>query len=39
MLQWIVEARRHETRARRIADIAEKAARDERAYPPAERPS
>ena len=35
MLQWVVEARRPETRARRISDIAEKAARSERAYPPA----
>lgn len=35
MLQWVVEARRPETRAKRIAEIAEKAARMERAYPPA----
>ncbi len=35
MLQWVVEARRPETREKRIADIAEKAARNERAYPPA----
>ena len=34
MLQWVVEARRPETRAKRIADIAEKAERNERAYPP-----
>jgi uncharacterized protein YdeI (YjbR/CyaY-like superfamily) len=34
MLYWIVEARRPETRARRIADVADKAARNERAYPP-----
>jgi uncharacterized protein YdeI (YjbR/CyaY-like superfamily) len=34
MLQWVVEARRPETRAGRIAQIAEKAARNERAYPP-----
>jgi uncharacterized protein YdeI (YjbR/CyaY-like superfamily) len=31
LLQWIVEARRPETRAKRIAEIAEKAARNERA--------
>jgi uncharacterized protein YdeI (YjbR/CyaY-like superfamily) len=35
MLQWVVEARRPETRAGRIAQIAERAARNERAYPPA----
>lgn len=34
MLQWVVEARRPETRAKRIAEIADKAARNERAYPP-----
>jgi uncharacterized protein YdeI (YjbR/CyaY-like superfamily) len=34
MLQWVVEARRPETRARRISQIAEKAERNERAYPP-----
>ena len=34
MLQWVVEARRPETRARRISQIAEKARLDERAYPP-----
>jgi uncharacterized protein YdeI (YjbR/CyaY-like superfamily) len=33
MLQWVVEARRPETRARRIAEIADKATRNERAYP------
>jgi uncharacterized protein YdeI (YjbR/CyaY-like superfamily) len=33
MLQWIVEARRPETRAKRVAEIADKAARNERAYP------
>jgi uncharacterized protein YdeI (YjbR/CyaY-like superfamily) len=31
LLQWVAEARRPETRAKRIADIAEKAARNERA--------
>jgi uncharacterized protein YdeI (YjbR/CyaY-like superfamily) len=31
LLQWVVEARRPETRAKRIADITEKAARNERA--------
>jgi uncharacterized protein YdeI (YjbR/CyaY-like superfamily) len=34
MLQWAVEARRPETRAQRIAEIADKASRNERAYPP-----
>jgi uncharacterized protein YdeI (YjbR/CyaY-like superfamily) len=34
MLQWVVEARRPETRAKRIAEIADKASRNERAYPP-----
>jgi uncharacterized protein YdeI (YjbR/CyaY-like superfamily) len=34
MLQWVVEARRPETRAKRIADIANHATRNERAYPP-----
>jgi uncharacterized protein YdeI (YjbR/CyaY-like superfamily) len=34
MLQWVVEARRPETRAGRIARIAEGAQRNERAYPP-----
>jgi uncharacterized protein YdeI (YjbR/CyaY-like superfamily) len=34
MLQWVVEARRPETRAGRINRIAERAARNERAYPP-----
>jgi uncharacterized protein YdeI (YjbR/CyaY-like superfamily) len=34
MLQWVVEARRPETRADRIRRIAESAARNERAYPP-----
>jgi hypothetical protein len=37
MLQWIVEARRPETRAKRIAEIADKATRNERAYPPPSR--
>ena len=35
MLQWVVEARRPETRADRIERIAAGAARNERAYPPA----
>ena len=35
MLAWVVEARRPETRAGRIDQIAEKAERNERAYPPA----
>ena len=33
MLGWVVGAKRPETRARRIAEIAEGAARNERAYP------
>jgi uncharacterized protein YdeI (YjbR/CyaY-like superfamily) len=35
MLQWVVEARRPETRTKRIADITARATRNERAYPPA----
>jgi uncharacterized protein YdeI (YjbR/CyaY-like superfamily) len=35
MLGWLVQARRPETRAKRIAEIALAAARNERAYPPA----
>jgi uncharacterized protein YdeI (YjbR/CyaY-like superfamily) len=31
ILEWIVQARRPETRARRVAEAAEKAARNERA--------
>ena len=34
MLQWVVEARRPETRSDRIAQIAAGAGRNERAYPP-----
>jgi uncharacterized protein YdeI (YjbR/CyaY-like superfamily) len=34
MLGWIVQAGRPETRAKRIAAIAERASRGERAYPP-----
>jgi uncharacterized protein YdeI (YjbR/CyaY-like superfamily) len=34
MLEWIAQAKRPETRAKRIAAIAEGAERDERAYPP-----
>jgi uncharacterized protein YdeI (YjbR/CyaY-like superfamily) len=37
MLEWIAQARRPETRADRIARIADGAARNERAYPPPER--
>jgi uncharacterized protein YdeI (YjbR/CyaY-like superfamily) len=37
MLQWVVEARRPETRAKRIAQIADMARRKERAYPPPSR--
>lgn len=35
MLEWVVQARRPETRADRISKIAASAARNERAYPPA----
>ncbi|MFL5768881.1 MAG: YdeI/OmpD-associated family protein [Chloroflexota bacterium] len=35
MLEWIVQARRPDTREKRISAIAEAAARGERAYPPA----
>jgi uncharacterized protein YdeI (YjbR/CyaY-like superfamily) len=38
MLEWIVQARRPETREKRIAAIADAAGRNERAYPPPERP-
>jgi uncharacterized protein YdeI (YjbR/CyaY-like superfamily) len=34
MLEWLVQARRPETRAARIAQVAASAARNERAYPP-----
>jgi hypothetical protein len=34
MLEWVVQARRPETRADRIARIADGAARNVRAYPP-----
>ena len=34
MLGWVVQAGRPETRAKRITSIAERAARNERAYPP-----
>jgi uncharacterized protein YdeI (YjbR/CyaY-like superfamily) len=34
MLEWVVQARRPETRADRIERIAERALRGERAYPP-----
>lgn len=34
MLQWVVEARRPDTRAGRVERIAEKAEHNERAYPP-----
>jgi uncharacterized protein YdeI (YjbR/CyaY-like superfamily) len=34
MLEWVAQARRPETRAKRIAAIADAAARNERAYPP-----
>jgi uncharacterized protein YdeI (YjbR/CyaY-like superfamily) len=37
MLEWIALAKRPETRAQRVLDIAERAARNERAYPPERR--
>lgn len=37
MLEWLVQARRPETRAARIGAIADAAARNERAYPPPSR--
>ena len=37
MLEWIAQAKRPETRAARIGQIAERAAINERAYPPPER--
>ena len=37
ILEWIVQARRPETRAARIAETAAAAARNERAYPPPSR--
>ena len=38
MLEWTAQARRPETRADRIARIADSATRNERAHPPPERP-
>ena len=37
MLEWVAQAKRPETRARRVVEIAERAATGERAYPPPER--
>jgi uncharacterized protein YdeI (YjbR/CyaY-like superfamily) len=37
MLEWVAQAKRPETRARRVLQIAEDAARNERAYPPGSR--
>ena len=37
MLEWVAQAKRPETRARRVNEIAERAAVNERAYPPPER--
>ena len=37
MLEWVAQARRPETRAQRVSRIAERAALNERAYPPTER--
>jgi len=34
MLEWVVQARRPETRSKRITAIAESAARKQKAYPP-----
>jgi uncharacterized protein YdeI (YjbR/CyaY-like superfamily) len=34
MLEWVAQARRPETREKRIAAVADKATRNERAYPP-----
>jgi uncharacterized protein YdeI (YjbR/CyaY-like superfamily) len=37
MLEWVAQARRRETRAQRVAQVAERATLNERAYPPPER--
>jgi uncharacterized protein YdeI (YjbR/CyaY-like superfamily) len=37
MLEWIAQAKRPETRSKRVLSIAERAAVNERAYPPPER--
>ena len=37
MLEWVAQAKRAETRAERVRQIAERAAMNERAYPPVER--
>jgi uncharacterized protein YdeI (YjbR/CyaY-like superfamily) len=37
MLEWVAQAKRPETRAKRVLAIAERAAHNERAYPPPER--
>jgi hypothetical protein len=37
MLEWVRQAKRPETRAKRVLDIAERAAENVRAYPPPER--
>jgi uncharacterized protein YdeI (YjbR/CyaY-like superfamily) len=37
MLAWVAQAKRPETRAERVRQIAERAALNERAYPPPER--
>jgi uncharacterized protein YdeI (YjbR/CyaY-like superfamily) len=37
ILEWIAQAKRPETRARRVLETAERAAGNERAYPPPER--
>jgi uncharacterized protein YdeI (YjbR/CyaY-like superfamily) len=37
MLEWVRQAKRPDTRAKRVLEIAERAAKNERAYPPPER--
>ena len=37
MLEWVAQAKRPETREKRITEIATRAALNERAYPPPER--
>lgn len=37
MLEWVAQAKRPETRAKRVGAIADRAAVNERAYPPSER--
>jgi uncharacterized protein YdeI (YjbR/CyaY-like superfamily) len=37
MLEWVAQAKRPETRAKRVTEIAARAAANERAYPPPSR--